>query len=200
MVQIDWAEQAGVALHITLRARGGAACLLLGHDRQAFLGALGEGSARFGCALHAYVLMGNHAHLLVTPARAGSAARLIGWLHERYARHLAESRAVGLAAWAGPPDASIVHARRHFLSCMRYIEENPMRARLVARPESYRWSSHRANALGEADPLLTPHAHYCALGRTPEARRAAYRALFGARAGVSRPNRETSSAARRRLR
>ena len=193
-----------------MRARGGAACLLYERDRLAFLEALGEGAARFGCALHAYVLMGNHAHLLATPARAGGAARLIGWLEERYGRYLVEAHGHdGGAQWAEAVDASNVHARRHFLSCMRYIEQNPVRAGIAARPASYRWSSHRANALGEADALVTPHAYYCALGRTPEARRAAYRALFGAGAslgpvrvtgGVSRQIRALSSAARRRLR
>jgi putative transposase len=182
MVHSTWPEQSGIALHLTLRARGGAACFLHADDRQAFRGLLADGTRRFGCALHAYVLMGNHAHLLATPARAGSAVRLIEWLEARYGRHLGGTRGHESAPWAGPADATSVHARRHFLSCMRYIEENPVRARIATRPEGYRWSSHRANALGELDPLVTPHAHYCGLGRTPEARRAAYRALFRPRA------------------
>jgi putative transposase len=84
--------------------------------------------------------------------------------------------------WEEPYDASPVHARRHLLACMRYIEENPVRAGLVAHPGAYPWSSYRANALGEDDALVTPHAHYCSLARSPDARRAAYAALF-ARAG-----------------
>jgi putative transposase len=177
-------EQPGVALHLTQRARGGAACFLRERDRLAYLDALRDCAARIECAVHAYVLMGNHAHLLVTPARAGGATRLMGTLAERFGRHLADARGHDGAPWAEPYDASPVHARRHFLSCMRYIEENPVRARIAARPESYRWSSHRANALGEDDALVTPHAYYCALGRTPEARRVAYRALFAARAAA----------------
>ncbi len=181
-------EQPGIALHLTQRARGGAACFLRERDRRAYLDALGEAAVRFECAVHAYVVMGNHAHLLVTPGRAGSAARLVESLRDRHGKHLAESHEHDSSQWAEPVDASSVHARRHLLSCMRYIEENPVRARIAARPEAYRWSSFRANALGEADALVTPHAHYYALGRTPEARREAYRALFrSGRCGRSAP-------------
>jgi putative transposase len=175
-------EEPGVALHLSERACAGAACFLAERDRLAYLDALAECAAHAECAVHAYVLMGNHTHLLVTPARAGGATRLMRRLAERYARHLADAHGHEGAAWAEPFDATPVHARRHFLSCMRYIETNPVRARIAARPEAYRWSSHRANALGEANALVTPHAYYYALGRTPEARRAAYRALFGNRA------------------
>jgi putative transposase len=192
-----WPEQSGIALHLTLRARRGAATFLYADDRLAFLDALAEATVRFGCALHAYVLMGNHAHLLATPARAGEAGRLIEWLAGRFGGHLAAARGHDGESWAEAADATGVYARRHFLACMRYIEENPVRARIAARPESYGWSSYRANALGEPDPLVTPHAYYCALGRTPEARRAAYRVLFDVRAGASRA---PSSAARRRPR
>jgi len=172
-------EQPGVALHLTQRARGGAASFLRERDRLAYQRALREAAARCECAVHAYVVMGNHAHLLVTPARAGSAARLVATLLDRYRGHLAESYEYDGAQWAEPVDASSVHARRHLLSCMRYIEENPVRARIAARPQAYRWSSFRANALGEVDALVTPHPVYYALGRTPEARREAYRAMFG---------------------
>ncbi len=110
-----------------------------------------------GCALHAYAFMGSHVHLLVTALRPAAATRL--------------ARALGGASlWP-------VHARRYLLGCMRYIELNPVRARLVARPQDWRGSSYAANALGRADPLVTPHALYCALGRTPQARRAAWRAF-----------------------
>jgi hypothetical protein len=101
-------------------------------------------------------------HLLLTPARAGGAS------------------ALGELAGAAGFDASPVTARRYLLACMRYIELNPVRAGLVRHPADFRGSSYRANALGEADVLVTPHAVYCALGRDAEARRAAYRAGFRA--------------------
>lgn len=122
--------------------------------------------------------MGNHVHLLFTSARAGGAARLMPAIAARYARHLSAAYGHEEALWEEPYDATPVHARGHLLSCMRYIEENPVRAGLAAHPGGYPWSSYRANALGEDGTLVTPHPHYCSLGRSPAARRAAYAALF----------------------
>lgn len=155
MARLACISQPGVALHLVQR----------GARAQApadYLARLGVLAARHGCALHAYVLMGNHAHLLATPARAAAAAAFMEGL-------------------GGDFDATPVHARRYLLACMRYIELNPVRAGLARDPADYRWSSHRANALGEADPLLTPHALYCALGRGAAERCAAYRDGFGGR-------------------
>jgi putative transposase len=126
--------------------------------------------------------MGNHVHLLMTSARAAGAARLIPMIAAGYAHHLATAYGHADSVWEEAYDASPVHARRHLLACMRYIEENPVRAGLAAHPGAYAWSSYRANALGEDDALVTPHAHYCSLAHSPDARRAAYAALF-ARAG-----------------
>src|SRR6266705_5530301 len=122
--------------------------------------------------------MGNHVHLLFTSVREAGAARLMPAIAARYARHLATAYGHEDPVWEEPYDASPVHARRHLLACMRYIEENPVRAGLAAHPGAYPWSSYRANALGEDDDLLTPHPHYCSLGRSPAERRAAYAALF----------------------
>jgi putative transposase len=115
---------------------------------------------RVGGRLHAYVLMGTHVHLLLTPEDATGAERAREALGAREA------------------DATPVHARRYLLACMRYIELNPVRAGLVRHPAHFRWSSYRANALGAPDALLTPHALYCALGRDAAERRAAYRRSF----------------------
>jgi len=122
-----------------------------------------------GCAVHAYARMATHLHLLVTPSQAEGGSRLACRLG---ARDL---------------DATPVLARRYLLACMRYIELNPVRAGLVRHPADYRASSYRANALGEPDALVTPHAVYCALGRDAAARRAAYRAGF--RGGTRSPGR-----------
>jgi putative transposase len=126
--------------------------------------------------------MGNHVHLLVTSARAAGAARLMPAIAAQYARHLATAYGHEDLVWEEAYDASPVRARAHLLACMRYIEENPVRAGLAAHPGAYPWSSYRANALGEDDALLTPHPHYYSLGRSPDERRAAYAKLF-ARAG-----------------
>jgi putative transposase len=151
-------QQPGVALHLV--QRGHTACFAGDHERLAYLERLRKFSAGLECPVHAYVLMGNHVHLLLTPARAGGGSAL---LRE-------------LGAGAAELDATPVVAPRYLLQCMRYIELNPVRAGLVGDAADYRWSSYRANALGRDDPLVRPHPCYYALGRTLQARRAAWRA------------------------
>jgi len=152
-------QQPGVPLHLVLRGAAPAQPAVV----------LARVRAAADCPVHAYVLMGTHVHFLVTPLRARGASSL------------------ALALGALQCDATPVYTRRYVLACMRYIEMNPVRAGLVRHPAHYRWSSFRANALGEADALLTPHALYCALGRNGEERRAAYRAGF--RAAATSPGR-----------
>ncbi len=178
MPRLACPEEPGVALHVVQRGFGRAACFSGERDRVAYLGGLRECALHCACAVHAYVLMGNHVHLLVTPARAGGATRLMRSIAERYGRHLAEAYGHEAALWEEPFDGSPVHARRYLLACMRYIEENPVRAGLAAHAAAYRWSSYRANALGEDDGIVAPHPLYFALGRSPAERAAAYRALF----------------------
>ena len=96
----------------------------------------------------------------------------------RYARYIVEAYGHEEALWEEPYDATPIRARAHLFSCMRYIETNPVRAGLARHPAAYPWSSYRANALGDDGGFVTPHPHYYSLGRSPEARRAAYAALF----------------------
>jgi putative transposase len=156
MARLACPQQPRVALHLV--QRGHAASFSGEDDRLGYLKRLRIASAALECAVHAYVLMGNHVHLLVTPARAQGGTAL---LRE-------------LGAGEADLDATPVVASRYLIHCMRYIELNPVRAKLVRRAADYRWSSYRANALGREDALLTPHPCYYALGRTPQARRAAY--------------------------
>jgi len=178
-------------LHVIQRGRLRSACFFGEKDCVAYLGWLGQCAERYACSVHAYVLMGNHVHLLLTPSCAGGVAGLVRTLSERYARYVCESHHLNCALWEDRYEALPVHVGRYLLACMRYIELNPVRARVVAWPGQYRWSSFRANALGRADALLTPHAHYCALGRSTASRQAAYRALFAAQAAAA-PSRRLS--------
>lgn len=178
MARLACPEQARIPLHLVQRGRARAACFSCAGDRVAYLELLRECALEAECSVHAWALMGNHVHLLFTSVRARGAARLVPALVARYARHLASAYGHAGAVWEEPYDATPVYARAQMLSCMRYIEENPVRAGLAPHPAAYRWSSHRANALGEDDPLVTPHPHYCSLGRSPQERRAAYAALF----------------------
>jgi len=182
MPRLACPEEAHATLHVVQRARARRACFARARDRVEYLAALRECSASAACAVHAYALMGNHVHLLFTSARPGGPARLMPEIAERYSCYLASEYGHRDPVWEDPYDASPVHAPRHLLACMRYIEENPVRAGLAGHPAEYPWSSYRANALGEDDALVTPHAHYYSLGRSPEARRAAYASLFAKKA------------------
>jgi len=178
MPRLACPEEAHGTLHVVQRGRDRAACFSCAGDRLAYLALLRGCAAEAECAVHAWALMGNHVHLLFTSVRARGAARLVPVLVARYARHLASAYGHVDAVWEEPYDATPVHTRAQLLFCMRYIEENPVHAGLAPSPPAWRWSSYRANALGEDDALVAPHPHYCSLGRSPAERRAAYAALF----------------------
>ena len=159
-----------------------------GHNRDAcFLGEddyvgyrhwLGEALAQTGCQLHAYVLMTNHVHLLLTPPTAQAVSRFIMSIGRRYVQYFNKTYRRTGTLWDSRYKSSLVQEDAYLLTCQRYIELNPVRARMVDEPAHYRWSSYRANALGQTDALLTPHPLYLSLGEDETARQAAYRALF----------------------
>jgi putative transposase len=133
---------------------------------------------RHGVAIHAYVFMTNHVHLLATPETATSLPLAMQSLGRVYVRYFNSTRERTGPLWDGRYRATVVETDRYLLACMRYIEQNPVRAGMVERPERYAWSSHRANGFGIRDPLVTPHPSYRALAVSPVARRANYLALF----------------------
>src|SRR5262245_30399609 len=148
-------------------------------DRQQYLDWLREAAADYGCRIHAYVLMTNHVHLLVTPAREHSLPRMMQTLGRRYVRYVnAGLRRTG-TLWEGRYRAAPIDSDAYFLACCRYIELNPVRARMVPHPGDYPWSSYHAHASGTEDALISDHAVYNALGRNPAGRQARYRELFG---------------------
>lgn len=172
----------GHPLHVVQRGQKRAACFSCEDDRLAYLRALAREAIDRGCALHAYALMGNHVHFLLTPARRDSVTGLMAALAEHHERYIRETYAHDELVWEKDFKTTPVHLMQYLFACMRYIELNPVHAGLARQPQAYRWSSFRANALGEEDTLITPHAHYCALGRSPDIRQAAYRAMFGEQA------------------
>ena len=160
-----------------------------GHNRQGifhctgdfllFRTCLAEAAAQFDVAIHGYVLMTNHVHLLLTPkkgewdiSKAMQAAmrRYVGYYNRRYSR-------TG-TLWEGRFHSSVIRHDRYLLACHRYLDMNPVRAGMVARPEDYIWSSHRHYALGQPDSMLTPHPLVLDLGRDDSARERAYARLF----------------------
>jgi len=168
----------GVAVHVVQRGNNRMACFRGDSDYRLYLLYLRELSKRHGCAIHAYCLMTNHVHLLLTPDSAFGCAALMQNLGQRYVQYF--NRAYGRSGtlWEGRFRSCAAESAAYVLACYRYIELNPVRAGIVERPGQYAWSSYRANAEGGDDPLVSPHSEYAALGRNRETVRAAYRGLF----------------------
>ena len=137
-------------------------------------------AAEYGCAIHGYVLMTNHVHLLATPHTPASLPRTMQALGRRYVRYVNTIHSRTGTLWEGRYRAAPIDSEAHFLACCRYIELNPVRASMVRHPRDYRWSSYRAHAHGVTDPLVSAHDLYRRLGASQAARQAAYRALFRA--------------------
>jgi putative transposase len=170
----------GVPLHIVQRGHNREPCFFAEDDYNSYLHWLGEALTESGCALHAYVLMTNHVHLLVTPTKAAAVPKFIISLGRRYVQYINRSYRRTGTLWDSRYKSSLVQAETYLLACQRYIELNPVRAAMVEDPAHYRWTSYRANGLGQPDARLSPHPLYRALGRDNEERQAAYRALFRA--------------------
>lgn len=164
----------GIALHIRQRGVDGVACFREETDRLVYLSALRELMGKAQCALHAYCLMTNHVHLLVTPTDETSCSTFMRELGRRYVPYFNNRYGRTGTLWDGRFRSCLVESRDYVLACYRYIERNPVRAGMVASPSAYRWSSFKAN-IGEAeDRALCGHAEYTALGFDAAARRAAY--------------------------
>ena len=168
----------GVPLHVIQRGNNRAAAFHSASDFQRYRETLYHASHRFRCAIHAYVLMTNHVHMLITPEDEAGPSRMMQLMGRKYVRYINTRIHRTGTLWEGRFRSALIDSERYFLACSRYIELNPVRAQMIPGADQYRWSSHRHNAFGEPDPLITPHALYCALDPTPEGRQAAYRSLF----------------------
>lgn len=165
---------AGIPQHIVQRGNNRQSCFFDDHDRFRYLADLEEATVRHEVELHAWVLMSNHVHLLATPHTDRALSRMMQTLGSRYVRWFNDRHERSGALWEGRFHASLVDSEVYLLSCMRYIELNPLRANLVQHPADYRWSSFAANALGLSDRLVSAHPAYLALRATRQARLAAY--------------------------
>ena len=170
----------GIPHHVIQRGVNRSVMFVAGSDYRFFSQCLRAACEQFGCLLHAYVFMTNHVHLLVTPTTASSIAKVMQSVGRRYVRRFNDTYLRTGTLWEGRYKATLVDSEQYLLACYRYIELNPVRARLVADPRAYPWSSYRANAFGAADPLVTPHERYQTLGSSASDKRRAYRALCGA--------------------
>jgi putative transposase len=162
----------GLALHVRQRGHNREQCFFGDDDRQVYLGFLAFFARQYGCAIHAYCLMTNHVHLFLTPREERSCALLMKFVGQRYAQHINKARGRSGSLWEGRYRSCPVADDRYALACYRYIELNPVRAGMVAHARDYRWSSYRANAEGQTEPMIEPHRAYTGAGD--------YRSLFDA--------------------
>jgi putative transposase len=168
----------GIPQHIVQRGNNRQTSFCRDSDYQLYLRLLDAACRRHQCALHAYVLMTNHVHLLLTPEIGSGVSLVVRDVGRDYVRIFNKSHQRTGTLWEGRFKSSLVDADSYCLACYRYIELNPVRAGLVLHPAQYRWSSYRSNADGESNCLLTEHPTWQALGSTDNARRQAYRNLF----------------------
>jgi len=164
-------------VHIVQRGNNRLPCFFHCEDYIAYREALHDVAGRADVAIHAYVLMTNHVHLLCTSARKGTVSQMMQALGRRYVRYVNGTYRRSGTLWEGRFKSCVVDTERYLLTCYRYIEFNPLRAKMVAQAQAYRWSSYRCNALAQADALISPHPSYQALGSSLEERAGAYRRL-----------------------
>jgi putative transposase len=170
----------GQPQHVIVRGVNREPIFVVEQDYRSFLGRLKEALTKYGCVLHAYVLMTNHVHMLLTASNEEGTGRVLQTLGRYYVQYFNHFNDRTGTLWEGRYKATLVDSEAYLLTCYRYIELNPVRAQMVVHPEEYPWSSYRHNALGQANPVLTRHTIYQELGHDNEAREAAYRALFKA--------------------
>ena len=164
--------------HIIVRGNNRQSIFIDDEDRRNYKDVLQAACSAHGLVVHAYVLMSNHVHLVATPTKAPALALVMQAVGRRYVRHFNRRHDRTGTLWEGRYRASIIQQDRYLLACQRYVEMNPVRARLVERPEAYVWSSHRHHLGLVHDPLVSPHNVYWGLGNTPFDREVAYRKLF----------------------
>ena len=167
-----------VPLHLIQRGNNRQACFFADEDYLFYLEWLKECAGRTDCAIHAYVLMTNHVHLLLSSQTSGGAGAMMKVLGQRYVQYVNRTYRRSGTLWEGRFRSCLLQEENYLLACQRYIELNPVRAGMVVHPGEYRWSSYRANAQGEESAIVWPHERYLALGADPETRRSAYRDLF----------------------
>jgi putative transposase len=169
---------AAIPIHLIQRGNNRGACFFAEDDYQFYLDQLGEACKKYAVELHAYVLMTNHVHLLMTPTEAEGPSQVMKHLGQRYVQYVNRTYRRTGTLWEGRFRSCLVGEEDYFLGCHRYIELNPVRAGMVEHPGEYRWSSYGHNAQGAENAFIRPHPLYTGLGRDTGLRQEAYRELF----------------------
>ena len=171
----------GQPQHVIIRGNNRDPIFYTDEDYRFYLEKLKQACDKHLCEIHAYVLMTNHVHLLITPHTEQSISKALQMLGRYYVQYFNYTYNRTGTLWEGRYKATLIDSEAYLLTCYRYIELNPVRAEgMVEHPSEYPWSSYRYNALGEQDPLVVAHREYRRLGKTLEQRQAAYRTLFRA--------------------
>jgi len=168
----------GIPNHIVQRGHNRQVCFAEEEDFAAYENWLYISSVKYGVAIHAWVFMENHVHILATPQAQDSISRMMQEVSRHYVRHFNETYRRTGTLWEGRFKSCVVEPRSYLLSCQRYIELNPVRANIVDDPSDYPWSSYRSNCIEKISRLLTPHEIYLNLGKSDRERILEYRSLF----------------------
>ena len=171
---------AGHTYHVIQRGNNRQPIFASDSDRRDMLHLLLEASRQHAVAVHSYVLMDNHLHLLATPSTDEGLSAMMQQMGRSYVRHFNQRQTRSGTLFEGRFRSALVQTERYLLACMAYIDLNPVRAGMVNQAHDYAWSSHRHYAGGLADHLITPHPHFFNLGNTPFAREKAYQELIDA--------------------
>ena len=171
----------GVPVHVVQRGNNRQAIFFDESDYKAYLNWLREALEKYDCYLHAYVLMTNHVHLLLSSEQSEGVSRMMQYVGRYYVPYVNHTYGRSGTLWEGRYKASLVDEDDYLLICMRYIELNPVRAGMVDHPGDYRWTSFHTNAGPDNDRLITPHFSFMELGETAVERKACYRNLFKVR-------------------
>jgi len=188
MARLPRLTLAGYPHHVIQRGNNRQPIFLDTADREAMLALLAENAARFKVSLHAYVLMDNHFHLLLTPETADGVPQMMQAVGRRYVRYFNDRHGRTGTLWEGRYRSTLIQSECYLLACMVYIDLNPVRAGLAGEPRDYPWSSHAHYVGLRSDRLIAPHPLYWQLGNTPFAREAAYAELV--QAGLDAPRQQ----------
>jgi putative transposase len=168
----------GQPQHVIVRGNNRAEIFCCETDYYFYLDKLQAACKKHDCQIHAYVMMTNHVHLLITPFTDGGLGKTMQMLGRYYVQYFNHCYRRSGTLWEGRYKATLVDSESYLLTCMRYIELNPVRASMVKDPADYPWSSYRCNALAQIDNLVTPHLEFSRLGIESGDCHAAYKTLF----------------------
>jgi len=155
--------------HVIQRGNNRDIIFVTDEDYHFYLQKLEDACKKYDCSLHAYALMTNHVHLLITPHSENGISKVMQYIGRYYVQYFNYHYKRTGTLWEGRYKATLIDSESYLLTCSRYIELNPVRAGMVKMPEDYPWSSFHYNALGKNNRLITPHAIYTALsiGNSP---------------------------------